>query len=671
MSHQNSNATIFDELSDDVLGNILLFCQVPSALHLARGTCKNLRSRSEQWSPIWKAIYGRHGFFPPEEQHNDDNDDDHRCDYLMLCQKKRQLLSNLMQNKRVAIRKGQGHSLSLPNRYFHFMPILPSTTTMMIDDDNAAMMDDPPPVFYECDSFVLTSGGTNPELLFLDPFDGSLSVFQDFLQQVNQYSTDATSTIESEFTVKNGGVVTGINPGQDPAMTTTNHNSSRHEHLEPKIQCLLEGNEYFELNLTDYFPHHRARITEEFEMNYGGIEAKPVWRESSFKSYDLVGYVVGVARCVRSLDNDSIVCTELTTWTRSLSESMYTSRRLCRLACHYELAELDACHSRVLVSIVPEVGGNIHTISVYPLVDWQGETVLATSDLYFPKSLFSVRCKDAIATFTLDATGQTLLVATKAGAIELWTLDLATAHRQEEFQILSKLSESIDEELTRRTSSAKNDGKTDCQINHRNRSATCHDGVSEIETSRCSVLRRQPDLPQFHSPIQSFFVPKHLPVERSGFLTLHHNRDEGSSLLLWKLVKNSWEVVSLIHLRLSSRRRPYIAYDGHRIIVFGEDHIGPIILVYQVLNSDDEVDFEMEHQQGEASGGVYHLTYPHAVRFANRVRHVALGGIDALDSIHMTCNERFIIVNTRMGNHLGTSPCPEGLLVIDLEDNRL
>lgn len=315
---------------------------------------------------------------------------------------------------------------------------------------------------------------------------------------------------------------------------------------------------------------------------------------------------------------------------------------------------------------IREMGGNTKTILVYPLVDWQGDGVPSTFDLYFPKSLFSIRCQDAIATFTLDATGQTLLVATKSGAIEIWVLDLATAHRQQVFQLLSKLRGSINAELTRRTSRAENDGKTDGQ-NYQRNDVSGDDCENSI--TRCSVLRRQPDLPQFHSPIQSFFVPKHLPVQRSGFLTLHHNREEGSSLLLWSLLKGSWEVVSLIHLRLSSRRQPYITYDGHRIIVFGEDHIGPIILVYQVLNSDDDIDFEMERHTGEASGGVYHLTHPYAVRFANRVRHVALGGIDPLDSIHMTCNERFIIVNTRMGNHLGTSPFPEGLLVIDLEDH--
>jgi hypothetical protein len=148
-------------------------------------------------------------------------------------------------------------------------------------------------------------------------------------------------------------------------------------------------------------------------------------------------------------------------------------------------------------------------------------------------------------------------------------------------------------------------------------------------------------------------------------VTLHHVPQDGSSLLLWK----NFKIVSLIHLRLSSRRKPRIYFDGNRILVFGEDHIGSIILVYQVLGPEFQGLSEQTSTSGEASGGVYHLCEPPAVRFANRIRHVALGGIEGLDSMHMTCNDRFVLANTRTGNHLGSSPCPEGLLLIDLHDD--
>jgi hypothetical protein len=59
------------------------------------------------------------------------------------------------------------------------------------------------------------------------------------------------------------------------------------------------------------------------------------------------------------------------------------------------------------------------------------------------------------------------------------------------------------------------------------------------------------------------------------------------------------------------------------------------------------------------------------VKFVNRIRHAALGGLEFYDSVYMTANERYVIVNTKSGNLLGGgSPGSDGLLVIDLEDSR-
>jgi hypothetical protein len=72
----------------------------------------------------------------------------------------------------------------------------------------------------------------------------------------------------------------------------------------------------------------------------------------------------------------------------------------------------------------------------------------------------------------------------------------------------------------------------------------------------------------------------------------------------------------------------------------------------------------------EHSGGCYNLSNPPQVRFANRIRHVALGGINRFDTLHLTSNERFIIVNTKTGDLLSGASFPfsEGLLVIDLNE---
>ena len=59
-------------------------------------------------------------------------------------------------------------------------------------------------------------------------------------------------------------------------------------------------------------------------------------------------------------------------------------------------------------------------------------------------------------------------------------------------------------------------------------------------------------------------------------------------------------------------------------------------------------------------------------RFANRIRHVALSGMEnaLYEALYMTANERFVILNTKTGNLLSGSSTPyrEGLIVIDLRD---
>lgn len=651
MSH---SSTPFDSLPDDVIGNILLFCPFPTVAVLSQCVCKALRQRFQKWHPIWKEIYHRHGFFPPE--------DHRRTDYFIMCQQKRRLLSNLIRTTQT---RGRRQPFSLPNRYFHFFPIVP---TLDVDDEDYPVMTDPPPVYYECDSFVLTGGGTSQELLLLDPFDGNLRVLQNFLRD-KETSDDTemmqwhSSNSEVDTVQSNPNKLKNRDDDMEDNEMTKHY---RYELLHPPSQCLLEGNEPFDLNLAEYFPNHQSRETEEYEMSFVGTEAKLIWRKDDGNNYELEGHMVGIGRCVRSLDHDSVLCTELTTWTRSATETIYRNRQLCRIPGVFDALELDACHRRVFVLFAAEAGRSSTTISVYPLVDWQEQQVGQSPLDQFPKELFVLHSQHTITTCSLESTCETLLVATNDGMIEIWKVAERTAHCQVSHRILEKLRSAIDSELTRRTSMS--DAQTSIQkdlpgINHNHRI-----GRDDDLPTRFTVLRRQPDLPQFHVPIESFLVPKHLSLEQSGFLTFHHAREEGSSLLVWKLVKHEWQVVTLIHLRLSTRRKPCIAYDGNRIIVFGEDHIGPIILIYQVLNGDDLGIVEDDGYLGEASGGVYHLSFPSVVRFANRIRHVALGGIETFDSIHMTCNERFLIVNTRMGNHLGTTPFSDGLLVIDLQD---
>ena len=197
----------------------------------------------------------------------------------------------------------------------------------------------------------------------------------------------------------------------------------------------------------------------------------------------------------------------------------------------------------------------------------------------------------------------------------------------------------------------------------------------------------------------SIHVPRHLPLEIAGFATLQTqayqtvNRIFGNhTIYLWERTttiardETTWSVYAMINLPLVLRKRPQVHYDGNRLVVFGQDHIGLIVLIYEVRSTlESQVSVaaaaanQASRQDGllgkEASGGVYNFgsksgSLPR-VRFANRFRHVALGGLDSTEGLQMTCNERLVVLRTKHGSRLedqGSSNDDDGLLVIDLLD---
>lgn len=678
-----SSHSPFDKLSDDIVGNILSFCDFPSAVSLTWSTCSNLRKRfgDISWNNIlWQPFYERHRFVPVSSEKEPD--------YLDLCRRQRQLLKNLVQPP---LQKKNGDKIprlfSLPSKRFSFLPVVPQSEDFM-----ELQWDDPPPVFYECDSFVL-SCGDSPEMLFLDPYDGSLKVFGDIKRHISL--SEGSDAMNWEPLDVSGEILGGPMPvGMD---IKTTHRESVAVFPSASLgntQCLLAGDDCFEIDLAKFFPYYQPSDSEEFEMSYVGIESKPIWgmKDGSNRRLNLLGNMVAVGRCVVSLDNGSGLCTELSTWTRFATETGYGHRRVCRFGGCFRQLELDACHNRLFVSYISPGDNVAHTnmgtdkVFALPLVEFTGPVGNNTEEpsprKFFPQELFSIQCEHPVATFACDATGSTLLICTQMNTLEVWKLGESSAYRLVCLSIQNSLKDAIRSELVRRSRSFKADNvQTKTQVDTSTTTSTAparssfsrshtnpsdedneHESSQEQQDERVSVLRRQLKLPQFRGPIKDIYLAKHLLPEQ-GFVTFHHSPQDGSSLLLWQ----NFQIVSLIHLRLSPRRKPQVHFDGNRIVVLGQDHIGCIILVYQILGSEFQ-DALNGNNSGEASGGVYDLKEIPAVRFANRIRHVALDGIEGLDSMQMACNDRFIVANTRTGNHLGTSPFSEGLLVIDLED---
>ena len=276
------------------------------------------------------------------------------------------------------------------------------------------------------------------------------------------------------------------------------------------------------------------------------------------------------------------------------------------------------------------------------------DTSAADEPCYFPQPAFVVRCKAPICTVYIDPTEQMLLLLTSAGEIEIHRLDGegTSAVRMKTISIAKAL---------RRTGDATANG------NGRRRDMV-------------GVLRD----PLYKTAIQGIHHPQHLPFFQSGFITAHYTRQTGSRVIVWCKGKAQNEQtdeygfapVSVIDLSLSKKRKPKTYYDGRRLIVYGEDTVGMVILVYHVMQTWEDLGaFVGTNRDGSLDGGIQNLTVPGRVRLANRIRHAALGGLD-YESIFITCNERFIIVNTKTGNLLGggSTPSTDGLLVIDLED---
>ena len=773
---------LFDYLCDDTLHEILVNCDFLSAVRFARCTSKSLRERvlatqergnSGSLEHIWKVMYKRHGFSPIEESplhysrpSSISAMNSLGSEYIDHCRDRRQLLERLFQTKRNRVNRWQ--CFSLPHRYFYFLPVVPFDT---LDDGDLAhdhAFIDPPPVVFDCDSFVLTSTGTSPELLMLNPFNGSLSIMSDCVQRsiasdeamMEQAMGHAASFIHHR---ENLGVSKEWKDEQIAGTiidASVYSNYSRHEYWTPPTQQLLDGDEYFNLDLAEYFPsqarrrqnHHQGHgyplqnhhfhhnhhpenddIPQEFELTFVGVDAKPIL--DPHKHEEIIGSMVGVGRSIVSeavRGQNDLVCTELCAWFRNKPGEEYGDRRVCRLPWAFSYVDIDPIYKRIFVSFLendgpaPNAGvdaaetvprqGMRSSVVVYPLIPYQidtGERATNRRDpsVYFPEPLFLIHCDHPISSFLVDPTGATLMVATTQGTLEIWDIQQTKGCRRGVVNITKSLKERIHGVLLSARRSAKKHEESESSVRKpsslppqneieavpemgqfTDAGQTMTFGVrqninstsTDIDTSDTSqwqpydaallVLQRQPDLATLRSPVVSFHVARHLPLDACGFVTLQTDSNEGSSLLLWtKDPKEAdYHVASLINLPLSARMTPRVSFDGSRLVVFGEDHIGLIVLVYNVLSSFEFIgSFGGATKNVAESGGVYNLTEPPRVRFVNRIRHAALGGIENFDSIHMTCNERLLVVNTKTGNLLGGgggSSYSEGLLVIDLEE---
>ena len=513
-----------------------------------------------------------------------------------------------------------------------------------------------------------------------------------------------------------------------------NHNVEQYR--TPPSQVLMDAEDYFNVLLEEYFlptedRHGRRRDEnglfllrpdDEVEFGYMGIDSKPIVSQDG----QVHGTMVGLARLLCSLDFDveQISCTEVITWTKRKGQELFGDKHLCRISGSCLGIDLCPKHNRVYTVFLPEQGAHLDnnsdgldpkTIVVYPLLP-ADDSIPPVSPRYFPKPEFAMTCDDYVNHVIVDCTG-TLLVGTLNGSIEVWKPDahsgmrrvalfsvngslLASAKRFHEEMKKSPTDNNVTMDIEE-TTMLQEDSESSSRTSNENEGNQEYDENMTVDDGRLPVMvgaLRESEghaedvhmeqgeavgtgrdwIPHMHSSltIEYIYFPNHVPVEQCGFVSKQYSRVEDTCLLVWKKPNHGsdFQVVSQIVLPLSPLRKPSVHYDGRRIVVCGQDHIGLIVLVYHVLSSMEDIEYfplNLDKKMRYESGGVYNYTMQPHVRFANRVRHAALGGLQDYESMYMTCNERFLIMNTKRGNLLGggSSSTSEGLLVIDLKDH--
>jgi len=736
---------------------------------------------------LWQQVFKNHNFAPIDDNSNSDGSS---IDYLSAIRERKALWSNLS-GKSTSTKQ----CLSLPNRLFNFVPLVPPNmmhyppTSTSGDDDNDmifsylededntdvdsdiemdvdqeeaeevannALNQDPPPVEFACDSFCLTSTSTGTEYVLLNPFSGSVEVHASVLDNaigsdeklMEQCLQDASDNIVKKRTMSDE-VDDHPDERSEVIAGEAIHNRMNYKMYDtPPKQVLFSVNDYFDLDLNEYFgeatpfaahQHRRGNVT----VDWVGVDSHIALRTDK----SIAGNVIGAARILEmESDNhgeEELSCTEIFAWSNFESGSdkcpgsSYDTKYVCRVAGSFYFLDIDANNQKLyaafqsspfdqdtnmdmrrddhnmnnqqlidiedLDSIVNDDGTSIrlqNTIYCLPLIRYdKSPSSLESIRSYFPSPEACIVAQYPVCSFSVDPTGKTLLVGTNCGTVEVWKTDVdsSTSSKPRRLQNLS-----VHESFMKRHRS-----KT---MGERHASSTLEDAELDDKPSNIefnTVTETRDDLallddnvdeevPHKHptTKISHIYLPKHTPVDQCGFVTKQRSSEVGTTLLLWQSgtissekrqdsgINEQFSITAMINLPLSAQCSPEVTFDGRKIIVYGKDHIGQILLVYHVLNTRyDQDEFDRERmptsspkkessKTNEESGGVINLNDEKRIKFVNRIRHAGLGGNEYYDSILLSANERFIMCNTKTGNLIGSDGRngSEGLLVIDLQD---
>jgi len=664
---------------------------------------------------------------------------------------------------------------------------------------------DPPPVEFACDSFSLTSPGTGGEFVILNPFSGSVEVYESILDNAISPNDDE-SLLEDTMLDASEGVVRkrtagGISSRYGDSRTVAegdvirNRLSSKMYDTPPK-QVLFSVNDYFDLDINDYFGQHTPFATsiiddgqqrqQQRRQGGGNVTVDWVGVDSHLALKDdcksITGNIIGSARILnmesaaggdhRRGEGQDLACTEVLAWSNfelNADDCAYSGsggndvekyrwKYVCRAAgsfyfldicsnygkvyatfqsgcCPFDERDAEASlfarrsngsndnNSRQLMdmeeeSMVNEDGGPIRmTKAVYclPLVKFDDSATTSCDSRrigsYFPSPDACFVASYPVSSFYVDPTGKILVIGTTCGTVEIWHTGMES-HSNPTSPSRLQIS-SVRESFMRRHRSMTMDGRYDATGRADPNSVSTEDDFDgkpnniefddSVTETRDDISLLEPstleeEFPHKHpaTKISQIYLPRHLPVQQCGFVTKQRSPEAGTTLLLWQTstmstekmqdsTNEGFQITAMINVPLSAQCHPEVHFDGRRLIVFGKDHIGLIFLVYHVLSTRfDQRDFDevnlpasnttraSKNNKGEESGGIVRIAGERRIKFVNRIRHAGLDGLEYYDSMLLSANERFLVVNTKTGNLIGSDGvrnASEGLLVIDLQEH--
>ena len=705
-------------LDEDSVAHILSYLDFDSALRWKKvvdDDKSRLLTDFGGYGVVWRESMRRQGFAPPFTTKQDVNATISEC----LHRKKLELnLFGQSGTTTTAIATSNLNSLSvLPNRHYSFLPVTPEEW-----DD---LDDDAPPVPFSCDCFALTSAGVGGEFLLLNPFSQSLTVYDSLVlknhHQVGQTTSnnpvfrrvehqhdddeEALASAVQQATLSSSrkgslGSETEGNSSQeednhdleddepnedgidDVDMAQVHHHRPR---LSPQETLISWQDDVLDADLFHFFwptqndddDNEQGNDDEvQVEVEYMGVDSKQIFHGTEFMGTLLaVGRVLHSETPVLARHNHqarahqattSRDCFEILTWFRQHNHTTEwkSTPKICRAQGCFDLVEIgNFC---IFVTLAPNDDNQDETdndaqewsrnersskVFVYPLLDYDPSKLDPVQDndnieeeepsmTYFPQPTGRLDCNGGVTAMAACATGDHLVTFTQQGKLLVWKRAGESFILQQETRFLKALKRVV--------------GKDRWSPHF------------QAET---------------RSPVISICCPPGAPIELCGFCTLHRSRRRGSTIFFWHHHHGDkanggkkWRVESMIQLPLNAHRIPKVHYDGRRLVVFGQDHIGLILLVYEVAGTREQLTtYQRETTSSlgqQLDGNVCDLTETKRIRFVSRIRHAALDGVEDYENLYMSCNERYIVVNTKTGHMLseGAQPFREGLLVIDLND---